>query len=261
MVMAVVAVMGALPSRASTALAATLTVCPSGCSYTVIQDAVNAAMDGDTVQVGAGTYTQTVTISKSLTLVGAGAGQTIIDGNNYTQHAPLVAITGTAGQVTLSGLTLQHGLGGGLLNNGRPGLEAARVVSSAIVANFNFRGGIGNGGGIDNEGGALTVISSTVAGNTAASNGGGLENGGAARLALVASTVSGNMTSGGGAGGGIDDGGAQRVRRGHVDRQHRLQQHGGRRRGPLHRWSGDAGRDRQHRLQQHGGHGRRPRQY
>jgi len=206
MVMVVVAVMGALPSRASTALAATLTVCPSGCSYTVIQDAVNAAMDGDTVQVGAGTYTQTVTISKSLTLVGAGAGQTIIDGNNYTQHAPLVAITGTAGQVTLSGLTLQHGLGGGLLNNGQAGLEAARVVSSAIVANVNFRGGIGNGGGIDNEGGALTVISSTVAGNTAASNGGGLENGGAARLALVASTVSGN-TAPSGVGGGIDDGG------------------------------------------------------
>ncbi len=206
MVMVVVAVMGALPSRASTALAATLTVCPSGCSYTVIQDAVNAAMDGDTVQVGAGTYTQTVTISTSLTLVGAGAGQTIIDGNNYTQHAPLVAITGTAGQVTLSGLTLQHGLGGGLLNNGQAGLEAARVVSSAIVANVNFRGGIGNGGGIDNEGGALTVISSTVAGNTAASNGGGLENGGAARLALVASTVSGN-TAPSGVGGGIDDGG------------------------------------------------------
>ncbi len=209
MVMAVMAVMGALPSRASMALAATLTVCPSGCPYTVIQDAVNAAMDGDTVQVGAGTYTQTVTISKSLTLAGAGAGQTIIDGNNYTQHAPLVAITGTAGQVTLSGLTLQHGFGGGLLNNGRPGLDAARVVSSAIVANVNFAGPgfTGYGGGIDNEGGALTVISSTVAGNTAASNGGGLENGGAARLALVASTVSGNTTSGGGAGGGIDDGG------------------------------------------------------
>ncbi len=209
MVMAVVAVMGALPSRASTALAATLTVCPSGCPYTRIQDAVDAAAPGDTVQVGAGTYTQTVTISTSLTLAGAGVGQTIIDGNNDTQHAPLVAITGTAGQVTLSGLTLQHGFGGGLLNNGRPGLEAARVVSSAIVANVNFAGPgfTGYGGGIDNEGGALTVISSTVAGNTAASNGGGLENGAAGRLVLVASTVSGNTTSGGGVGGGIDDGG------------------------------------------------------
>jgi len=120
-----------------------------------------------------------------------------------------VAITGTAGQVTISGLTLQHGFGGGLLNNGWAGLEAARVVSSAIVANVNFAGPgfTGYGGGIDNEGGALTVISGTVAGNTAASNGGGLENGAAGRLALVASTVSGNTTSGGGAGGGIDDGG------------------------------------------------------
>jgi len=194
---------------ASADTAATLTVCPSGCAYTVIQDAVDAAPDGATVQVGVGTYTQTVTISKSLTLAGAGAGQTIIDGNNYTQHAPLVAITGTAGPVTVSGLTLQHGFGGGLLNNGQVGLEVARVVSSAIVANVNFAGPgfTGYGGGIDNEGGALTVISSTIAGNTAASNGGGLENGGAATLALVASTVSGNTTSGGGVGGGIADGG------------------------------------------------------
>ena len=59
---------------ASADTAATLTVCPSGCPYTVIQDAVNAAAPGDTVQVSAGTYTQTVTIITSLTLAGVGVG-------------------------------------------------------------------------------------------------------------------------------------------------------------------------------------------
>ena len=40
---------------AGTAAAATLTVCPSGCQYTTIADALAAAADGDTIQVAAGT--------------------------------------------------------------------------------------------------------------------------------------------------------------------------------------------------------------
>ena len=39
-----------------TAGAATITVCSSGCDYTTIQAAVNAASAGDTIIVGDGTY-------------------------------------------------------------------------------------------------------------------------------------------------------------------------------------------------------------
>ena len=55
--------------------AATLNVCPIGCAYSTIQDAVTAAASGDTIAIGAGTYTITATIavSKTLTLQGDGS--------------------------------------------------------------------------------------------------------------------------------------------------------------------------------------------
>jgi len=50
------------------ASAATITVCPSGCDYTDIQSAINAASAGDTIVVGDGEYTG-FTINKSVSVV------------------------------------------------------------------------------------------------------------------------------------------------------------------------------------------------
>ena len=58
---------------AAVASADTITVCPSGCDYTTIQAAVNAASPGDTVFVYSGTYTENVNVNKRLTLQGEGA--------------------------------------------------------------------------------------------------------------------------------------------------------------------------------------------
>jgi len=46
-------------------LAATYTVCPSGCNFTSIQAAANTAVAGDTVNVGNGTYAETITFPHS----------------------------------------------------------------------------------------------------------------------------------------------------------------------------------------------------
>ncbi len=163
-----------------------------------IQYGVAQAADGNTVQVAAGTYPETVTITQSLTLAGAGAGQTILSGSGSFQ-APLVTITGTAGQVTLSGLTLQGNFapnGGALLNAGQPGQETTRLVNSVVTGNQATM----FGGGIDNAGGDLQVISSTISGNAGLIAGGGIANSDSGSVTIIASTISGNvgLNTGGG---------------------------------------------------------------
>jgi hypothetical protein len=59
--------------------AATLDVC-SSCTYTTVTDAVAAAVDGDVIDVGAGTWAESVVLSHSVTLQGAGAGSTFLSG-------------------------------------------------------------------------------------------------------------------------------------------------------------------------------------
>ena len=62
------------------ASAATLNVCPSGCAYSQVADAVAAARHGDTINAAGGTYQGGFTIDKDLALNGAGAWQTTISG-------------------------------------------------------------------------------------------------------------------------------------------------------------------------------------
>jgi parallel beta-helix repeat protein len=50
-------------------------------TYTKIQEAIDDATEGDTVQVYAGTYYENVIVNKKLTLIGNGADNTIIDGS------------------------------------------------------------------------------------------------------------------------------------------------------------------------------------
>jgi hypothetical protein len=77
--------------------------------YTTIQAAVNAAQEGDTVRVAAGTYTERVLISgKAIALVGAGAEQTTIDAAQVSR--PITVSNTGAGQVIVAGFTLRNGL-------------------------------------------------------------------------------------------------------------------------------------------------------
>ncbi len=71
----------ALVLLAGGASAATLTVCPSGCVYSSIQAAINAASAEDTILVQSGTYYENVNINKRLILRGSdtGAGKPAVD--------------------------------------------------------------------------------------------------------------------------------------------------------------------------------------
>jgi fibronectin-binding autotransporter adhesin len=172
--------------------------------YTTIQDAVDAASDGDVIKVAAGVYTgvqtrasitQVVYLSKSLTIQG---GYTTADWNTSDPDANLATLDA-------------QGLGRGLVISG---------VITATVEGLRITGGdaAGLGGGFplgSDAGGGVCIYTATVTisncvvysntGSTAASGyGGGLY------LAHSAASLNGNMvisntasTAGSGRGGGL----------------------------------------------------------
>ena len=80
--------------------AATYTVCPSGCTKSSIQDAIDNASPGDTIVVYSGTYNENVVVDKTLKLVGIN-NPTI---NAATPSVNAVSITGSS--VVLTGFTI-----------------------------------------------------------------------------------------------------------------------------------------------------------
>lgn len=78
--------------------------------FPTIQDAIDAASDGDTIQVLKGSYTEQLTINKSLTLIGAGAKSTIINApavldTDVLGHTYIVGINNAA-KVAMKGFTI-----------------------------------------------------------------------------------------------------------------------------------------------------------
>jgi hypothetical protein len=141
-----------LPARA--APAGELHVCPSGCAYSSVQAAVDAANTGDVIKVAAGTYTgihardgitQVVYISKSVTIRGGyttsdwtasdpSAHPTTLDAQGQGR---VLVVSETAG-VTLEGLGITggdaEGLGSGPLAYDAGGGVYAYYAPSLTVA-------------------------------------------------------------------------------------------------------------------------------
>lgn len=201
------------------AAAATLTVCPSGCPYSQISDAVAAAHSGDTIQVAAGTYRGGFTIGVSVKIAGAGAGSTAISGGG-----PVITIGSfgatTGPTVSIDAVTITGGVtrstpesvghcqlsafGGGVEippNAHFNGGATVTITNSVITANAAEPAAASNGfacaggGGIDNWG-TLSLSNTTVSDNKVGGRlashalGAGVLNWGAA--SLTDSTVSGN---------------------------------------------------------------------
>ena len=222
------------------AAAATLTVCPKGCAYSQVADAVADAQTGDTIQVAAGTYRGGFSIGVSVKIVGAGAGSTVISGGGPvitigsfgatkepTVSIDAVTITGGVTRTSPDPFSGQAGvwaLGGGVeippKANGRSG-AAVTITNSVITANraapsiassgFARAGG----GGIDNWGTlslANTTVSDNQVGGRIASHalGAGVLNWNTASLtdssvsANGATTTGPNACNGNAVGGGIE---------------------------------------------------------
>lgn len=157
---------------------AIITVCPSGCDFDVIQDAVDAAIPGDEIRVAAGLYqgvgNPLVHISKTVTIRGGYSGDfgewdpelypTTLD----AQELGRVVYVDAAITVTLEGLDLINGgnsdRGGGVYAIG------AHLVISACRVYSNTADSYG--GGICLQSSDGQIIANDVWGNTALWGGG-----------------------------------------------------------------------------------------
>lgn len=226
----VLAVLAATTFAAASATAAASDLCVGGTPgcFATIQEAVDAAGDGDTIHVGPGTFAGAITILKSVDLVGVSAGATRIEGGG-----PVITIgefMGPQPTVSISRVTITGGMvdtegvaaGGGVsIPFPGPGLPIATVsISDSVIAGNRvspsglFEPGefcgptpcaVAWGGGIDSSGN-LTLTNTRVTDNVAGSTetdasaatfaeGGGIRSHPGATLTLVHSVVSGNRAA------------------------------------------------------------------
>lgn len=208
-------VAGLVAANTVPAQAATLDVCPSGCPYATIQQALAAAVGGDTISVAPGTYPGGFTIGKNVTVVGSGTGRTTVRGTGRAG----VGITVAAGaRATIEALTVNAAGGDSVYNNGTLTLLGAAVtgadnnwalanVGGTLAVKYTSVSG-NNAPGVFNYHGAaptvgvVTIYRSTVTGNDGPISG-GIENGDI--MTIGQSTITGN---GGERAGGIDNFGA-----------------------------------------------------
>ena len=76
-----------------------------GMNYTNIQDAINAANDGETVYVYSGVYYENIVIDKKINLVGDDRNTVIIDGQGFED---VIVLSPSSNWVNLTGFTIQN---------------------------------------------------------------------------------------------------------------------------------------------------------
>ncbi len=219
----------------SASATAELRVCQTGCTYSSIQAAVDAARAGDIIKVARGIYmdihvrdaiTQVVYISKTVTIRGGydsgnwdtpngTANPTTLDARGLGRAIYIIGyitptIEGlriTGGDATLFGPGYYDRLGGGIFV-----LDAAVVVSGNVIYSNNA---IAGGGVALRQAGGSTFSSNTVYSNTAVDGAGvyvesgdvelnanrvwgnvALQQGGGIRLAYASGTCSSNIIYG-----------------------------------------------------------------
>lgn len=177
-----------------------------------LRAALAGAADGDTIDATGITGTITLMsgpisdaellVTKSVVILGPGPANLTIDANHLSRAFRIFPHC----TVTISGLTIsngdaanapQHGLGGGILNDG----GSLTVSDCTLSGNSADRGG-----GIYNRGSildaTLTVANCLIRDNTADLRGGGLANegsgGGDAEAAVINCTITHNSAFGGG---------------------------------------------------------------
>ena len=167
---------GLFVSATAAVTAETITVCASGCDHTSINAAIDAASDGDVIQLSDETYHEGEAIDtdgKAITLRGVadekGGPASILDGGD--SHGVLECRSNEGPETIFENLMIRNGsaaLGGGMLNDG----------ASPTLANCAFMNNSSSsyGGGMFNSESSVALFECTFAGNSAVLYGGGMFN-------------------------------------------------------------------------------------
>jgi hypothetical protein len=111
---------------------ASKTVCSSGCAYTSIQSAVNAASPGATITIGPGSYFENVVVDRPVTLLGSGLTTVVYPATSNPACGGGSLCGGSASNIFLvqaDNVTIS----GMLLNGDSPNLTSGVVVGGADV--------------------------------------------------------------------------------------------------------------------------------
>ncbi len=165
-----------------------------------IQACIDAASDGDTIVIPAGTYTESLTLSKPVSLTGVNSATTII---HALANQRVLTVTGAtiSNSVVISGLTFTGGdirgmsgycpesCGGGILLQN----AAQPLIQNVIIADNHAD----SGGGVHAET-PLTLSSVIFFNNSASGAGGGMYANGALTLSNTEFVSNATNSSGGG---------------------------------------------------------------
>jgi hypothetical protein len=108
------------------------TVCSSGCAYTSIQSAVNAASPGATITIGPGSYFENVVVDRSVTLLGSGLTTVVFPATSNPACAGGSLCGGSASNIMLVQADNVK-ISGMHLEGDNPSLTSGVVVGGADV--------------------------------------------------------------------------------------------------------------------------------
>jgi regulator of RNase E activity RraA len=189
-----------VPAGYKSPVAPPVIITETGQSYTHIQAAINAAVNGDVVVVAEGTYTENINFrGKAITVQStaptnpAVVAKTIINGNKAGR-----VVTFNSGETAasvLTGFTLTNGLtatgGGGVVCS-----KSSPTLTYNLITG-NAASGIAPGGGVYCSGSSPTLTNNLISGNSA-TFGGGVSCYAKSSPTLTNNTLSGNAATDGG---------------------------------------------------------------
>ncbi|UEC43199.1 MAG: Cell surface glycoprotein [Methanothrix sp.] len=137
------------------ALPVTHYVCLNGCAFTTIQAAIEAAVDGDTVEVGSGTYSENVVVDKRITLRGVDTGEGVPVVNAASNGS---AVLLEAGGSVLEGLHITNS--GPHPSAGIEVVSSDNIISGCSIWNSGWWGIYLKGGSTNN------TVANSIASNS-----------------------------------------------------------------------------------------------